>query len=115
MYFVRKLPAAEKGMLELVAIVEISYSRKESANTVYKSVFIIIMCMFILIEEKICPSSIAAYFSSGGHKVSLCQPRFSKQILYNVKVPEYFPDGGDDNSALELTEWLGAFSIGADL
>jgi ribonuclease P/MRP protein subunit RPP40 len=71
--------------------------------------------MFIFIDEKICPSSIAAYFSSGGYKVSLCQPRFSKQILYNVKVPEYFPDGGDDNSALELTEWLGAFSIGADL
>lgn len=66
-------------------------------------------------EEKICPSSIAAYFSSQGHKVSLCQPRFSKQVLYNVKVPEYFPDDGDDNSALELIEWLGAFSIGADL
>jgi ribonuclease P/MRP protein subunit RPP40 len=66
-------------------------------------------------EEKICPSSIAAYFASRGHKVLLCQPRFSRQVSYNVKVPEFFPDDGDDNSALELMEWLGAFSIGADL
>lgn len=110
-----KFLAAERGMLELVATVQISYSSKESANTVCKSVLLIIMCTFILTEEKICPSSIAAYFSSQGHKVSLCQPRFSKQVLYNVKVPEFFPDDGDDNSALELIEWLGAFSIGADL
>jgi ribonuclease P/MRP protein subunit RPP40 len=70
---------------------------------------------FILVEEKICPSSIAAYFSSRGHKVLLCQPRLSRHVSYNVKVPEFFPDDGDDNSALELMEWLGAFSIGADL
>lgn len=111
----RKFLPAERGMLELVATVQISYSSKESDNTVCKSVFLTIMCMFILTEEKICPSSIAAYFSSQGHKVSLCPPRFSKQVLYNVKVPEFFPDDGDDNSALELIEWLGAFSIGADL
>jgi ribonuclease P/MRP protein subunit RPP40 len=72
--------------------------------------------LFILLEEKICPSSVAAYFSSRGHKVLLCQPRFSKQISYNVKVPEFFSsDDGEDDSALELIEWLGAFSIGADL
>ncbi|KDR22204.1 ribonuclease P protein subunit p40-like [Zootermopsis nevadensis] len=67
-------------------------------------------------EEKICPSSVAAYFSSRGHKVLLCQPRFSRQVSYNVKVPEFFlGDNGDDDDALELIEWLGAFSIGADL
>jgi hypothetical protein len=72
--------------------------------------------LFILLEEKICPSSVAAYFSSRGHKVLLCQPRFSKQVSYNVKVPEFFSsDDGEDDSALELIEWLGAFSIGADL
>jgi ribonuclease P/MRP protein subunit RPP40 len=69
-----------------------------------------------LLEEKICPSSIAAYFSSRGHEVLQCQPRFSREVSYNVKVPEFFSnDDGDDNNALELIEWLGAFSIGADL
>lgn len=82
--------------------------------TVYKLNCFIIVCIFILVEEKICPSSVAAYFSSRGHKVLLCQPQFSRQISYNVKVPGFLPDG-DDNDALELIEWLGAFSIGADL
>jgi ribonuclease P/MRP protein subunit RPP40 len=69
-----------------------------------------------LLEEKICPSSVAAYFSSRGHTVLLCQPQFSRHVSYNVKIPEFFSnDDGDDTNALELIEWLGAFSIGADL
>ncbi|PSN57583.1 hypothetical protein C0J52_00533 [Blattella germanica] len=65
-------------------------------------------------EEKICPSSVAAYLSSRGYKVSLCEPVFSKQVSYNVKFPEY-PQDTDDSSILELMEWLGGFSIGAEL
>ncbi|XP_069694723.1 ribonuclease P protein subunit p40-like isoform X1 [Periplaneta americana] len=65
-------------------------------------------------EERICPSSVAAYFSSRGYRVRQCEPKFVKQIAYNVRVPVY-NDSNNDEDALELMEWLGAFSIGADL
>ncbi|KAJ9584679.1 hypothetical protein L9F63_020982, partial [Diploptera punctata] len=66
-------------------------------------------------EENVCPSSVAAYLSAKGHKVSLCQPQFTKHVSYNVKVPVLPESDKDTESMLEHMEWLGVLSIGADL
>nr|CAD7460350.1 unnamed protein product [Timema tahoe] len=70
----------------------------------------------ILKYETICPSSVAAYFESRGHCVSVCHPKFLQRHDYNVSVPVISPtDERECCTPSELIEWLGAYSVGADL
>lgn len=69
-------------------------------------------------EAKICPSSIAQYLSSLGYQVLLCKPKQTSRRDYNVTVPLFnnFDNDNDTSYELsELTEWLGMYSLGADL
>nr|CAD7206566.1 unnamed protein product [Timema douglasi] len=67
-------------------------------------------------DETICPSSVAAYFESRGHCVSMCRPKFLQRHDYNVSVPVISPtDECECCAPSELIEWLGAYSVGADL
>lgn len=68
------------------------------------------LIILLFAEAKTCPSSVAAYFSSRGFHVELCQPQVSQRRDTSVVVPSL---GECDNE--ELLEWLGAYSIQADL
>ncbi|XP_015603969.1 ribonuclease P protein subunit p40 [Cephus cinctus] len=62
-------------------------------------------------DEKLCPSSIGAWFHSRGYSVSLCQQKFIRRSEYSIKVPIIEEHANYD----KLFEWLGVFSIGGDL
>lgn len=70
-------------------------------------------------EEKICPSSVAQYLASLGYEIVLCKPKNTTRKDYNVAVPlinNFDKDDSDPSYELaELTEWLGMYSLGADL
>ncbi|KAL1124087.1 hypothetical protein AAG570_001857 [Ranatra chinensis] len=57
-------------------------------------------------DERICPSSIAAYFDSLGVGVKECTPKEIRRNEYNIKVPPF------SSSHDELLEWFGATCLG---
>ncbi|XP_033230814.1 ribonuclease P protein subunit p40-like [Belonocnema kinseyi] len=62
-------------------------------------------------EEKLCPSSVAAWFNNRGYEVSLCRQNFIHRSRYSVDVPVV-----DDSCDHEMVfEWLGVFSIDGNL
>ncbi|KAG7200319.1 hypothetical protein KM043_017782 [Ampulex compressa] len=62
-------------------------------------------------EEKVCPSSIAAWFHKHGYKVSLCRQTFFQRTQYSLQIP-IISNGCDIEAFLE---WLGIFCISGDL
>ncbi|KAK6623743.1 hypothetical protein RUM43_009596 [Polyplax serrata] len=62
-------------------------------------------------DKKVCPSSIALYFSQKSYEVKTCDVTVEKKVSYNVKVPVY--DTDTDGQA--LLEWLGAFNLQCNL
>ncbi|XP_022193780.2 uncharacterized protein LOC111051554 [Nilaparvata lugens] len=58
-------------------------------------------------DEKICPSTIAKYFSDKGYTVQQCEPHFKYRVDKGIPVPEL-----GETPQQELLEWLGAHSLG---
>lgn len=67
-------------------------------------------------DHNICPSSIAKYLSNLGYNVYLCEPKHQTRSPLSARVPTLFPSGNTfEEHGSELMEWLGMFSLGADL
>ncbi|EFN83753.1 Ribonuclease P protein subunit p40 [Harpegnathos saltator] len=62
-------------------------------------------------ETNLCPSSVAAWFSTHGYNVCLCHQMFSQRTEYSLMIPT-LQDGCDID---KFFEWLGIFSIAGDL
>ncbi|KAL2714231.1 ribonuclease P protein subunit p40-like [Vespula squamosa] len=62
-------------------------------------------------DEKMCPSSVAAWFHERGYTVSLCRQKFSCKTEYNINIPTVID--GFNNTA--FFEWLGLFSISGEI
>ncbi|XP_032689904.1 ribonuclease P protein subunit p40-like isoform X2 [Odontomachus brunneus] len=58
-------------------------------------------------ETNLCPSSVAAWFSTHGYNVYLCRQIFSQRTEYSLTVPT-LQDGCNID---KFFEWLGVFSI----
>ncbi|XP_043270485.1 ribonuclease P protein subunit p40-like [Venturia canescens] len=61
-------------------------------------------------EDKLCPSSVAAWFHDRGYTTLLCNQVFKQRIERSIFVPNL--DGSSNLD--EFFEWLGIFSIGGD-
>ncbi|KAK9510265.1 hypothetical protein O3M35_005087 [Rhynocoris fuscipes] len=57
-------------------------------------------------EDKVCPSSIAAYFHKKGYLIEECIPSRSNRVDYNVRIPL------DSTDPVELFEWFGLQALG---
>ncbi|XP_012262665.2 ribonuclease P protein subunit p40-like [Athalia rosae] len=62
-------------------------------------------------DDKLCPSSVAAWFHKRGYEVKLCRQVKVERSEYSLKIP-IINSSTDDG---KLFEWLGMFSIGGDL
>ncbi|XP_071444117.1 ribonuclease P protein subunit p40-like [Hetaerina americana] len=82
-----------------------------------KHIFDLILAWDPPIEtEKVCPSPIADFFDKQGIQITSCTPKFTQRLAYNVKIPLVKWRSEDIGcSHIETLEWLGAFSVGADL
>ena len=78
-----------------------------SQNIVSLIIIVYINLHYLFTDDKICPSSIAAYFNGKGYTVNLCSPRVSDAKDFNIKVPSF-----DSTENEEILEWLGAYSLG---
>ena len=67
--------------------------------------------IFFFIDEKICPSSLGAYFQSQGYRVKKCSPH--GEVHTSERLVPHVDSGKceeDENSCgfLEFYDWLGA-------
>ncbi|KAJ8672673.1 hypothetical protein QAD02_003933 [Eretmocerus hayati] len=62
-------------------------------------------------EEKVCPSSLAAWFNRLGYAISVCHQELTRRTEYTIEIPT-FENGFKQD---EFFEWLGVFSIGGNL
>lgn len=89
------------------------YNRTRQCLTERLETFTIILS-WIPAEENVCPSSVAKFLSDRGCSVSLCRPECIKRSQKNVIVPN-IRENSSLFSSSELAEWLGMFSLNADL
>ncbi|XP_034952377.1 ribonuclease P protein subunit p40-like [Chelonus insularis] len=61
-------------------------------------------------DEKLCPSSIAAWFHNRTYKVFLCKENFIKRVSTSLSIP-LIENNYDTN---KFIEWIGVFSIDGD-
>ncbi|KAL2743489.1 ribonuclease P protein subunit p40-like [Vespula maculifrons] len=62
-------------------------------------------------DEKMCPSSVAAWFHERGYTVSLCRQKLSYKTEYRVNIP-ILTDAFNNTT---FFEWLGFFSISGEI
>lgn len=65
----------------------------------------------VLLDDKLCPSSVASWFHNQGNKVSLCHQKTSKLVHYSLDVPTL----EDSYKAEDIFEWIGILSIDGDM
>lgn len=63
-------------------------------------------------DDKICPSSIAAWFNEKKYKVSLCRQRIDHHVENSTSVPVV---NSNDFERDAFFEWLGIFTIGGKM
>ena len=64
-----------------------------------------------ILEDRMCPSSIAAWFSKRGYSVSVCHQQKIRRAEYSLNIPVI----NDGFSRDLFFEWLGVFTIGGNL
>jgi len=64
-----------------------------------------------ILEDNVCPSSIAAWFYNQDYSVHLCKQRFFQRSKYSLTIPIL----QDEYDIDRFFEWLGIFSIDGDL
>ncbi|KAL0273930.1 UNVERIFIED_CONTAM: hypothetical protein PYX00_006490 [Menopon gallinae] len=70
-----------------------------------------VICAWEPPTDKLCPSSIAKYFTDHGYQVRTCSMKFTHRQEYCVNMPAF----EDCTDAEVLTEWLGAFNLGCNI
>lgn len=64
-----------------------------------------------LVEEKLCPSSVAAWFHNRGYSVSVCHVQPIRRTEYSLEIPVLH----DSYNLNNFFEWLGLFSVDGKL
>jgi len=85
-----------------------------SILAVYLGCFLMVPVLCIVSDIEICPSSIAAYFSSSGFTCTAGIHRMKRPKLRHIPVPQINRDASDTESCgmQEFYEWLGFVACG---